>query len=599
MCGFSVLFHRANARSDDCREIVRQISKRLAVRGPDSQSILDLPGVSMTHSRLAIVDPSPSADQPMFSQCKRFVVVFNGEIYNYFALKKMCEAKGTLFRTQCDTEVLLELYIHFGHAAFNLLEGMYTLIILDIQNQSAVCVRDPYGIKPLYFLKSEYGLIFSSTVSSLEISPLNLHLSESSFDFFCALGYVPETTCVYKEITPVKSGHMLIVKSGQIVESTILSSTAATIKNAAEAKFIYNASEFIKTAVRESILRHTLSDVPIGVFLSGGVDSSVIASVCAEIGPETSVTAITLEFEEFYGQVSDEVPRARLVAKQLGISHYVRRISIDEFKEDFPSIMRHMDQPSIDGINTWFASKAAAELGIKVCLTGAGADELFNGYSSFKLIPKANLLGSYIRKIPFACIILILVGRLLGFVTKNRKWLDLPLVMEGEESCWLLYRSVTELSAVFGREPTRRLWFSCRGLVRSSERLIESVCDTTSSLESHQIIRLLETEGYLKNQLLRDADWAGMAHGVEVRVPFADFKLLLQMMSCSNYIHQADGKKIIAEIPRAKLPDVVVATPKTGFGIPVHKWFKRLETRNNVLLSWVEFVKQEWIDARK
>jgi asparagine synthase (glutamine-hydrolysing) len=323
--------------------------------------------------------------------------------------------------------------------------------------------------------------------------------------------------------------------------------------------------ERVRQAVLESVKYHLIADVPIGVFLSGGIDSSALAALMVEAGAK-NVIGITIKFKEFRGSANDEAPLAARVAQEYGIKHVVRTVTREEFEADFENIMASMDQPSIDGINTWYASKAVSEIGLKVVISGVGGDELFLGYPSFKQLPALVVASKAYACLPGLMWLGDLILRLQAHRSGNPRWRNALKWSQTIFGAWWLRRSMCAPEELFEfmdvlEVPNIKLTDSW--LFKNHERLPK---DSTLALAQ------IETMMYLKNQLLRDSDWASMAHGVEVRMPLVDAHLLKTLAPLLWQFKRYPGKSLLAGVPLHSLPHEVIRRKKTGFGIPIQQW---------------------------
>jgi asparagine synthase (glutamine-hydrolysing) len=317
----------------------------------------------------------------------------------------------------------------------------------------------------------------------------------------------------------------------------------------------------------ESVRAHLVADVPVCVFLSGGIDSGAVAGLAAGLGAQ--VEGITIGFDEFAGRPEDEVPVAAAIAAHYGLPHFIRRVIRAEFEQDIPRILEAMDQPSIDGVNTWFASKAAAERGYKVVLSGVGGDELFCGYSSFQHIPRMAAMGRAIAAaLPSPRALLAAPCAYLAKRLSKPKLVAVPDFMVSLEGIYFLNRSLflpVELPALMGtdmaREGLARLGGSPPGMSKADAR-----CGSAA-------VGLLESTHYLRNQLLRDSDWASMGHSLELRTPLVDVALLESLGPyISSFVKGRAGKAMLALSPGKPLPSAIINRPKTGFCLPMAQW---------------------------
>lgn len=562
MCGI------AGLASSSCLgdQPVRQMVAHMRNRGPDAEGLWSSEGVVLGHRRLAILDLDARANQPMVSADGRYAIVFNGEIYNFHELRRELEGDGVAFRTTSDTEVLLTLFAREGERMLPRLRGMFTFAIWDTQSRELFLARDPYGIKPLYYTRTKDGLIFASQVKALLASGLvSLEREPAGWVGFYLWGSVPEPWTLFRNVFALPAGHWLRVRAGVADAPVCWYDIRPHWQGAGCATSAHELQERVRQAVVDSVRAHLVADVPVSVFLSGGIDSGAIASLASELG--ASVEGITIGFEEFSGQHDDEVPMARAIAAHYGLPHHVRMISRTEFEHDIPHILDAMDQPSIDGVNTWFASKAAAERGYKVVLSGIGGDELFCGYSLFRTIPQQAALGRVFASIPGAKALLRGPCAALAMLRSQPKFAGVPEFWDSLEGLYFLHRCLflpTELPALLGVDMARE------GLAR-----LDGFPPGMTSAQARNgaaAVGLLESTHYLRNQLLRDSDWASMGHSLELRTPFVDAKLLETLGPFTSGFAGGTGKAMLAKAPEKPLAESIVNRPKTGFSVPMAKW---------------------------
>jgi asparagine synthase (glutamine-hydrolysing) len=325
----------------------------------------------------------------MVSDDGRFVIVFNGEIYNYPELRIELETDGARFRTTSDTEALLHLYARHGAEMVHRLRGMFAFAIWDAGQRRLFVARDPYGIKPLYTSNDGWTFRFASQVKALLAGGhVSLDPEPAGLVGFHLFGSVPEPFTLYRDIRALPAGHTQWVDAAGPREPKPFENIAEVLARGA-AKPVPEAElhKRVRDGALDSMRAHLLADVEVGVFLSAGIDSGALLGLMRDAG-QREIRAITLAFEEFRGTSEDEAPLAARVCEQYGAHHIVRRLRKQEFVEDLPAILEAMDQPSIDGVNTWFVSKAAKEAGLKVAISGLGGDELLGGYPSYLDLPR-------------------------------------------------------------------------------------------------------------------------------------------------------------------------------------------------------------------
>lgn len=581
MCGIAGLFYaKVSATTGLIDKTVKSMCDQMRTRGPDAEGfyVSEKRNVCLGHRRLSIQDIHPRANQPMSLSSKKYTIVFNGEIYNFEGLKRDLIHQGVVFETGSDTEVLLKLFEVEGVSMFPKLRGMYSLAIWDNERQKILLARDPYGIKPLYFAKFDGGVIFASQVKAVLSSNLvSEELSEAGVSSFFLFGSVLEPNTWFSEINPVPPGTWCVIDElGQVSEPCSFFDIGDVWRNASPSEV---SSRQLYAAVREclteTVQNHLIADVPIGLFLSGGVDSGVLAGISSQFSSEV-ITGVTISFSEFLDSQDDEVPDAKRMAELYGMKHYVRSFSREEFEESLSSIFKSMDQPSIDGVNTWFASKAASEAGLKVILSGVGGDELFSGYSSFSQIPNVVQLSKLMEVTPFGKQICHFASSLLHKKTKNKKWLAFCECAKNYHGAYWLKRGLFDVNEA-------KMQMKKLGVISDPkicpEQMID-LCVTHLASNGNLAVGQLESSVYLRNQLLRDADWASMAHAVEVRTPFVDTFLLQQLQPYLGCFKKSKGKKLLAASPNKPLPDEILNKRKTGFSIPLGSWVHRSEKRN-------------------
>lgn len=568
MCGIAGIYSHSGSHGIDLTDL-SAMRKALLSRGPDGQGqwLADNRSVGFAHCRLAIIDLSDEAGQPMVSACGRYSLVYNGEIYNYQLLRQKLVEQGYPLKTESDSEVIIALYDLYGADMIHRLRGMFAFAIWDNKKQMLFLARDPYGIKPLYYTELNGSFHFASQVKSLlQVKGISKAVDPAGEAGFYVFGFVPEPYTWYQDIKPLPAGTWMSVGKGGEIDRKKYFSVADIWEKAAETAD--GQTHDLSAALLDSVKHHLVSDVPVGLFLSSGVDSAAIAALARDAGL-SDLRTMTLGFEEFSGSEQNEVPLAKQVADKYGYTHSTRWVTQEEFKADLPAIFKAMDQPSIDGINTWFASKAAKEAGIKVSLSGLGGDELFAGYPSFSSVPRWHKRIKVLGRFPGALWLMSKAGGLAANLFKLSPKIKGLKHGRSLQGAWLLKRAIylpEELSGLMDRERAQhgleQLWHG-----------LEWNRDVPADSHELPAIASWETEIYMRNQLLRDADWAGMAHGIEIRVPFVD-PVLLKAVSPQigqSYV-QGQGKRILAAAPHHPLPDSVLNRKKTGFETPLKHW---------------------------
>lgn len=572
MCGLNGVYafnHSANLPS---REELIATRDHMQARGPDGcgEWWNGDKRLGLGHRRLAIVDLSDRAAQPMRSDCGRFVLVFNGEIYNHQILRSDLEKQGAVFRTGSDTEVLLHLYARKGSAMVHDLRGMFAFAIWDDLASSLFLARDPYGIKPLYTSNDGWTFRFASQVKALLAGGQISRVHEPAGTVgFLLLGSVPEPFTLYRDIRQLPAGHTQLIDALGPREPRPYCSIAQIIGDGEQRPVrLQEVQNRVSAALLDSVRAHLVADVDIGLFLSSGIDSGALLGLTRDAG-HSQIRTISLSFSEYVGTDQDEGPLAQSVSELYGSHHTKRLFGRHDFAAAFPEVMAAMDQPTIDGINMWFVAKAAREAGLKVALSGLGGDELFAGYPSFSDIPRAVRALALPSRIPFAGLAWRHAIRLSKLGRQRPKLQGLLEYGGSYPGAYLLRRGLLlpfELDTILDYDTlnTGLSRLDLLGLIRRSIAPVPNAAVARVSA--------LESANYMRNQLLRDADWAGMAHGVEVRTPFVDVELLRAVSPALPHIRYSDRKMYVANAPQVPLPPAIAGRKKLGFTVPTQRW---------------------------
>lgn len=559
MCGLNGILRLTDAAPPLDREEVLRTRDAMALRGPDGCGawFSEDGRIGLGHRRLAVLDLSPAGAQPMASADGRLRIVLNGEIYNFRELRSELEIEGHAFRSRSDTEVLLALYARHGAAMLSRLRGMFALAIWDDAEKTLLLARDPLGIKPLYYATDGRTLRFASQVKALTRGGgISRETDPAGLAGFLLWGAVPEPWTIRRAVRALPAGSFLLVREGRSGEPVPFDEPAA-------AEPLPPAR-----AVEDSVAAHLVSDVPVAVFLSAGLDSGVIAALARRHLPEPPVT-FTLCFDVLAGTPLDEAPLAAEVARTLGTRHVERRVGREDFAALWPEALAAMDQPSIDGFNTFVVSRAAREAGLKVVLSGLGGDELFGSYPSFADVPRGTRIARRAGWLPGLSPAWAGVARRL--LPGRPKVAGLFRHGGSLAGSYFLRRGLflpEELPAVMGREAAEE------GLGR-----YDPVADAARALNGHGAdgwlaVHAMETALYMRNQLLRDSDWASMASSVELRVPLADARLRSHLAAAGFEPARSRGKAAFARSVAPELPVALFQRPKTGFYIPVVQWMR-------------------------
>jgi asparagine synthase (glutamine-hydrolysing) len=600
MCGIAAIFNYDPSGTGVDRSSLLRMRESMISRGPDGAGewFASNHRIGLAHRRLSIIDTSSAGAQPMHDIEKTLVIVFNGEIYNYQALRRRLEEKGCRFRSHSDTEVLLHLYREKGEQMVHELRGMYAFALWDEKRQALFLARDPFGVKPLYYADDGKVLRAASQVKAL-LAGDNVNTSPDAAGHvgYFLWGHVPEPFTLFEGIRSVPAGASMWVDANGAGAPRVFCSVKRILADA-ETDVRNNVSAETAGRIREilsdSVRHHLVADVPVGVFLSSGLDSTTVAALAAEANGKLST--VTLGFEEYRGTDRDEVPLAERVACQYGAKHQTIWVREQDFREDAGALMNAMDQPTIDGVNTYFVSKVARQAGLTVALSGLGGDELFAGYPSFKEIPKAVRRLSMFNTMPAVARGFRRVSALFLKRFTSRKYAGLLEYGGRYSGAYLLRRGMFmpwELPGLLDADLVRAGWEKLQPLAQLEE--------TVAGLKSDRLrVAALEMTWYMRHQLLRDTDWAGMAHSVEIRVPFVDATVLRGLAPLLVARH-APGKVEMAQTAAPGLPKEILSRRKTGFSVPIRNWLiatNGIRPQERGLRGWTRYVYDVFTSSR-
>ncbi|MGK7876200.1 MAG: asparagine synthase (glutamine-hydrolyzing) [Xenococcaceae cyanobacterium] len=591
MCGIAGII------TDSCvRDRIEVLSKgmrdSLQHRGPDDQGIYLSTDrqAALAHTRLAILDLTSAGHQPMSTADGRYWITFNGEIYNFQELRSTLEDQGEQFQSQTDTEVILKLYQRFGTECVTHLRGMFAFAIWDNLAKTCFIARDPLGIKPLYYWQSVSTLVFASELRAILATKLpTISLSPEGLYGYLLSGSVPEPHTLIEGIHCLEAGNWLLWQEGKLTKCQYWQ-----INFAPETISLPEAKEKVRAALIESIEHHFVSDVPVGIFLSGGIDSSSVVALARQT-QKGKLRTYSIAFEE---NKWNEGEIARKVAKEFDTDHTEYKITASLGRELFPKFLETIDQPSIDGFNTFCVSQIACQDGTKVVLSGLGGDELFGGYPSFQKVPQMIRLGKRLQAFQP---INTGIGMGLEYWGKSTQVKRLGDFLQQTPNSAAAYCS---LRGIFSHREACGI--ASRYLRERALQMRKSYVRVPKQPSLEDEVSLLELSYYMRNQLLRDSDVMSMAWGLELRVPLVDRVLLEAIASIKGTIRLAPGKKLLIQsIP--ELPTWVFNRPKQGFFFPFEQWmagewrdyFQEINCPKNIQLKpwyrrWSIAILQNW-----
>jgi len=574
MCGIAgLLDFDENGQPGNSGKILRLMLDRIRHRGPDDRgeeliSSENGPTLHLGHQRFSIIDLSPGGHQPMANDDQSLWLSTNSEIYNFRELREELSDQFR-FNSQSDTEVLLKSYEHWGIDCLEKLRGMFAFAIWDSKKRQLILARDRLGIKPLYYIASEKQFLFASEVRALLASGLSdSEINPTGLYHYLSFGHLKSPDTLIGNIQELKAGHYLVVDCDGNVKETQYWHPLDSV-NSIEP----DSTDSIQSLLCDAIKYRQVSDVPIGAFLSGGIDSSAIVSHMASISDEP-ITTLTIGFKE---KEFDESEYSAEISHLFNTKHQLLTLDEEQLLESLPAAIGAMDQPTMDGINTFLISRAAHEAGLKVVLSGLGGDELFGGYPSFQLVPKLLEKNKWLKLYPK--FLLDLGTKLLKYSLSSDQsikldhWLNEKL--SGAHEYYLI-------RALYCQDQVSEL-FQDQNL--ANKEILKNFKTTNSALENlsraevnddFSLISYLETTHYLQNMLLRDTDMMSMAHPLEVRVPFMDHKLVEHMFSMPARLKKltATPKALLVDSMKPPLPDSIVHRKKMGFTLPFDPWMR-------------------------
>lgn len=559
MCGIGGIIDRSTADDPSLPYRCERMAAAMLHRGPDDfGDYYDVDnGVGLVHRRLSIIDLSQAGHQPMSTQDGRYTIVFNGEIYNHEKLRRDLQAQGECFVGHSDTEVLLRLYQREGIACFDRIEGMYAFAVWDRVSRSLTLARGPFGIKPLYYWQQGDRIAFASEVRAL----LEADLGPRELSAAGALGYfmhgsLQEPDTLIQGIRMLPAGSWLEWKGGEV-----------RVRNDWTPKFpserVFDrgrAVQLTSEALEQSVERHFVSDVPVGIFLSGGLDSTALLAVAKRLG-KREIHTFCISFDESDYNEGDVAART---AAHFGAIHHEWRLKSGEAKALLEEFKDSIDQPSVDGFNTFCVSRFASHCGLKVVLSGLGGDEVFGSYPSFNLVPR---MRSWHRRfgMPF---VRGLIGSACRFAPNYTSLARFGRFLETDGSGLDAYRAVR---AIYSEEDATELVKRYSGESPSDTPICAMEFDWINKLDCADQVTYFEMTRYMLNQLLRDSDVMSMAHGLELRVPFVDRQLFQTLAAIAPEIRIRANKELLVDaVP--EIPDWVRNQPKRGFSFPFAKW---------------------------
>lgn len=568
MCGINGFI--SNTFSvDQKKEIVQKMNVSLSHRGPDNDGLWSDDLIALGHRRLSIIDLSSDGNQPFFSTDKRYVIIYNGELYNYKELKLELQRasqgsndKPYFFKTNTDTEVVLAAFIRYGTKCLQLFNGMYAFAIYDTLEKKLTVARDRLGVKPLYYYYGEEGFLFSSEIRPIiqsKIKTFSLNKDVLAEYIMYQTVYAPNT--IVKSVKMLLPGNYLEYQNNtaSVAEYYSLNNFTKTITDLSYPETCAKVNELLTQSVHQRLV----ADVPFGAFLSGGIDSSAIVGLMSKVSSE-KIQTFNISFDE---SEFSESKYAKLIAKKFNTQHHEIKLTPQDFLHQLPEALAAMDHPSGDGPNTYVVSKATKQAGVTMALSGIGGDEIFAGYDVFKRMMELQK-KSWMNALP------LFSRKLTGYAIQKRK-----KTIAGYKIEELLGQQTINFNSAY---PLNRSAFTYKELSEFIKNVdpyknINSIVSKVPQIKDHLLssVSISEINTYLQNVLLRDADQMSMAVALEVREPFLDYKLIDFVLGVNDekkYPHTP--KKLLIDSLGDLLPSEIVNRPKMGFTLPWQIWLK-------------------------
>jgi asparagine synthase (glutamine-hydrolysing) len=580
MCGIVGIVARNSSVAPD---VLERATRSLAHRGPDDsgtiiirETVPEPLEVGLGNRRLAILDLSPLGHQPMQDPETGNWITYNGEIYNFREVREKLRQPGVTFRSHSDTEVLLKAYGRWGEGCLNELRGMFAFAIWDAKRHRLFLARDPMGIKPLYYSSSGECFLFASEVRTLLGTGLvPRRLDRAGLVNYLTFGSLYDPITLIEGISALRPGHYLIWEKGSVRDVMYWDLAPHGEKKRAAAKNEQATDSERKHLVEDlhaeldkAVCSQMVSDVPVGVFLSGGIDSSSLVGILSRAGAPVNTFSIIFREEAF-----SEAEYARAVARAFGTDHQEILVSQNDVLDAIPHALQAMDQPTIDGLNTYLIARQTRAAGIKVALSGLGGDELFAGCSSFHAVPRMEHFARSWKYLPSPArwTVAAAFALLTSKTDQNRKLAELlradGRLLHPYFLSRMLFTARWRESLLISRDDQARL---------RADAGLEDSLSRARSLDPINRISYLESRCYMLNTLLRDSDVMSMAHGLELRVPLIDHRLAEKLFAFPGAwkLSSRTPKPLLVGALHGVLPDQVVHRPKRGFTLPFEHWLR-------------------------
>ena len=587
MCGIAGIMAFTTA-GESCLTRIEACNNALKHRGPDFQRCLLLSKISLAHSRLSIIDTSTESNQPFADDKEEYFLVFNGEIFNYQVIRKELSQKGTRFRTQGDAEVLLELFKSEGTEGLNKISGFFAAGIYHKTSNTLTLIRDRFGVKPLYYYQNDDNFIFASETRAIKESGVPLSISKESLYFYFQMNYIPGNNSIFYEVKKVPPGHFVTISEGQFSTGIYYTPQKNNITLANNTTAVESN---LRDLLQKSVQDRLVADIPVGCFLSGGLDSSIVTALAARERKNIPTFSLGYSNNTWF----DESKEAEFTAKKLGTDHHTFLLSQNDLSDEFENFLNAIDEPFADSsaLNVFILCKKTKKY-VKAVLSGDGADEVFGGYNKHRAewmirnhLP-TKVLG-YTGKI-FSKLISGSRNSLVG--NRLRQWKKLSaLIHESpEERYW-------KMACIADSANVNSLFIKDFFLENYSESKNKYLNPIRADQSLNGFLRN-DVSLVLESDMLVKTDRMSMANGLEIRSPFIDYRVIEWGLQIPDQlkITRSEGKRILKSAFRNILPQEVLQRKKRGFEIPLQKWLvEELKNRQQEKLLHSDFITEQGI----
>jgi len=574
-------------REGEAESAVRRMTAAMTHRGPDDEGVYATPGAVIGMRRLSIIDLA-GGRQPIFNEARTIAVVQNGEIYNFRELWAELAGRGHMFRTRSDSEVIVHAYEEWGEECAAHLRGMFAFAVVDTRRETPagprlLLARDPLGIKPLYYARVNGALVFASEVRALVASgEVATEISREGLESYLLFGSVAEPVTLVEGVRSLEPGHRMSVRlgteAGEARPEAYWDFAGAAKNDRGRAPrqgrgrlrhALTDVLESVRERLEDAVRSHLVADVPVGIFLSSGMDSTAIAALASR--EQAGIHTLTVVFPE---QEYSEAAMARRTALRLGTRHEEMLLSGEDLEARLMEAVGALDQPTMDGVNTFFVSWAARQMGLKVALSGLGGDELFGGYSTFQTVPRAERLARVARRLPSAArkaaVAVAGLGNRDGMGDARRKMKALWREPEALPHAYFFARALfapEQAARLAGRSSLQVAGTAWGEWMRETARGARELGEMAG-------VSCLEMRSYMVNTLLRDTDAVSMSQSLEVRVPLLDTPLVEFMAGLPEKVKRGAKKRLLREALGDLLPEEVAGQKKRTFTFPWERWLR-------------------------